>query len=249
MQEISGTIERTTEQLSEIQEQVSTLEDTQPVFVKIRVFVSRVPLPPVEAESGCVADAADVDANTADPLSKQSDDTSAADGACEQRREPVAASPDAVSSEGGSKAQENGAVHSAEVKGEEGGDASTESQEEAKAEPEIEYEVIETANVQFTVDRYTESMGREVEALNAQVEDLTQRRNAVLEAFNEMVAHFGERPQAVKESEWWTDFLRFLKPFHKIQTAIVKQRAADEEAAERKRKKEQSGGTTHRQRG
>jgi hypothetical protein len=248
LQEISGTIERTRDQLSEIQQQVNTLEGTQPVFVKICVFTSRVPLPPIEVED--VSPDAGADGSMRDTPPKPSEDASdAAHQADAQETEAAASrSPDAACSGGSSEAQENGAV-----KGEGSGDEredekeGTESQAEAKSE--IEYEIIETAYVQFTVDRYTETMAREVEALNAQVEDLTEKRDAVLEAFKEMVTHFGERPQAVKESEWWTDFLRFLKPFNKIQTAIVKQRAAEEEAAERKRKKELSGGVTHRQRG
>lgn len=267
MQEVSGTIERTKEQLSEIQQQVGTLKDTQPVYLKIRVFTSRVALPPLETPNS--------PAGNTDSLVKQPADTSF-DGTAEntaasadgpgsrdegaatrenllqtaKQTEPSTQPNGATGSTdtnttNSSTAKENGAVATPEGDGKEGVD----SQGEEKEEPEIEYEVVETAYVQFTVDRYTEKMGTEVNALQAQVEDLTQRRDAVLEAFKEMAAHFGERPQAVKESEWWSDFLKFFKPFNKMQTAIVKQRIAEQEAAERKRKKEQGGGTTLRQRG
>lgn len=234
LQEVSGTIERTNEQLSEIQQQVATLEDTQPVFIKIRVFCSRVPLPPPESP---VVEEISSSEGPAAVSSSESADPAAAEAATASGPSP----------------QENGTATSPPSDDQQGGkgsakDTASSGEEPEKEEPEIEYEVVETTSVEFTVDRYTEKMGDEVEALQAQVEDLTQRRDAVLEGFKEMVAHFGERPQAVKESEWWADFLKFLKPFKKLQDAIVKKRAAEEEAAERKRRKEQAGGTTHRQR-
>lgn len=253
MQEVSGTIERTKEQLSEIQQQVSTLEDTQPVYVKIRVFTSRVPLPPLEEEPSSDTPAADGSAAGDTDTAADSQNDRDGDAATQQSREPkdtATTSSDALTDSGTTQA--NGAVKAApegDADNKGGAEEGAEAQEEEKAEPEIEYEVMETTSVQFTVDRYTEIMGLEVEALQAQVEELTAKRDAVMDAFKEMVAHFGERPQAVKESEWWSDFLRFLKPFNKIQTAIIKQRVAEQEAAERKRKKELSGGTTHRQRG
>ena len=248
MQEVSGTIERTKEQLSEIQQQVSTLEDTQPVYVKIRVFTSRVPLAPLEEAPSTASppDITNITDITAEPTGAAGDEACAAEEATHEAGLSQAANqPNGISSN--SKAQEDGVEKAGEESGD--GNEGAESPEGEKEEAEVEYEVIETPTVQFTVDRYTEKMGTEVKALQAQVDDLAQRRDAVLEAFKEMVAHFGERPQAVKESEWWGDFLKFLKPFNKIQTAILKARAAEQEAAERKRKKEQSGGTTHRQRG
>lgn len=197
LQEVSSTVERTKEQLTVIREQLQVLQGTEGIFVKMRVFTSKVAVATVPEPA---------------VVGEQDAAVEQADGA--------AAGP----------------ASSGEVAG--GEDAAAELAEEP--EVEITYEKVERVAVLITVDRYVEVMTGEVEELQRHVETLAQERDEVNARFSKLVALYGERPAAVKESEWWGDLVRFLKPFSKLQAALVKSRTALREAEERKKKRESS---------
>lgn len=185
LQEVSSTVERTKEQLTVIREQLQVLEGCQGIFVKMRVYTSKVAVPMVSAPSNVLVD---------------------------------------------------GAAHHSGVAGAEKSDGvNGPGMSSPEVDLQVTYEKVEKVSLLITVDRYIEVMTGEVDELQQQVEALAKERDEVNAGFNKLVAHFGERPTAVKESEWWGDLVRFLKPFSKLQAALVKSRAALKEAEERKR--------------
>lgn len=173
------------------------LQGTQGIFIKMRVFTSKVAVTTVP-----------------DPAVAMEQDATV-----EQADDAVPAPASSGEAAGGE-------------------DAAAEPAEEP--EVEVTYEKVERVALLITVDRYVEVMTGEVEELQRQVETLAQERDEVNARFSKLVALYGERPAAVKESEWWGDLIRFLKPFSKLQAALVKSRTALREAEERKKKRESS---------
>lgn len=189
---MSSTVERTKEQLTVIREQLQVLDGSQGIFIKMRVFTSKVAVTTVTQPAA--------------------------------PRECVPAGEDAESTAAGASSGEGGT----------GGEAAEE------AAVEVTYEKVERVALLITVDRYMEVMTSEVEELQRRVETLTTERDEVNARFAKLVAKYGERPTAVKESEWWGDLIKFLKPFSKLQSALVKSRTAVREAEERKRNRQSS---------
>lgn len=188
-------MERTKEQLTVIREQLKVLQGCQDIFVKMKVFTSKVAVATV------------TDAAAPAPVDGRG-------------------ASDAASEPGGGKTP--------------AGDGTDAMPAAGEAEVEVKYEKVERVALLITVDRYVEVMTGEVEELQEKVETLAKERDEVNDKFSKLVAKYGERPAAVKESEWWGDLLKFLKPFSKLQAALVKSRKAVKEAEERKRNRESS---------
>jgi hypothetical protein len=103
---------------------------------------------------------------------------------------------------------------------------------EAGGGEEVEVvEIHESVGVSLTLDLYTEFMQGLLEELETGLAGLQAKQESVNEGFTELVTYYGERPQAVKEHEWWSTVIKFLKTASGIQAAIVKERA-DAEAQE-----------------
>jgi hypothetical protein len=210
VQEVSSTAERAQGQLEEVRAQLKRLGSscTKDVNLRMQIFKSRV------RKRG-----------PATPAHPPRADT-----------QPSGAASDAASGTGAA----SGSAPSLAPTGADGGSAAAAAGEAKR--PIIggvmaimeEYEVVETVQVLLTVDRYHEVMRGVLADLEGEVARLQALRDDVNSAFAEMIAFFGERPQGVKEQEWWGDVIKFLKAMSKAQAALQKERDAARALAEKR---------------
>jgi hypothetical protein len=217
LQEVSSTAERAEGQLEEVEGQLERLgKSGKDVYFRTQIFKSKVrrrgpKLPP--ADQAKPADAAP---------STGASNGAVANGATAKGTAPGGSSPDGATPKGVATSGEDKNPIVGGVM------AITE-----------EYDEVETVQVLLTVDHYHEVMRGVLASLQGEVARLKAIRDDVNATFAEMVAYFGERPQGVKEQEWWGDVIKFLKALSKSQTALQKERDAARALAEKRSKQAQ----------
>ena len=127
-----------------------------------------------------------------------------------------------------------------------GGDGgAAEKAEEEEEEEEEEVVIIhETVGVTLTLDLYAEKMASMARELRGGLRDARELRDAAVARFAEVAVYFGERPQAVKEHDWWGTVIKFVRLANGVQSAIIKEAEDARAEAERKAKRlrERRGG-------
>jgi hypothetical protein len=109
-----------------------------------------------------------------------------------------------------------------------------------EGEREDVVEIHESVGVSLTLDLYEEFVQGLLAELEAGFAELQAMQAAVNETFRDVATYYGERPQAVKEHEWWATLIKFLKTANGIQAAILKGRADAEAQELRKARRNQS---------
>jgi hypothetical protein len=231
-------VERMTEQVNEIQQQVHFMDNSQPVYVKFDIFRCRVAVPAAVTppQGASAAPEAPPEAMPTDVEASASPTTAggtipATGGITEAvsqdnaRPSPGAAVAGVPHPLGDAEAAARNAVPVGEP-----------------SELEVEYLIEETLAVSFTLDRYTEVMEAVLKRLQDGIESLGEAQAAVNAQFAEVAMFFGERPQGVREQEWWATIIKFLKLVSKVQTGLIKEREDAIAQAERKARRKVAKG-------